>query len=172
MATTPPAKKKVSLSFPSSLTALSRTYRPPYCAHQHPSVLPIPSTLQHLDKFFFSSTSNRCMTTALTPPPPLPSRAQRPPPHHHTLRGTQANLPRHNPVTHATHRPRHAQPGRRRTRCHPSRRHPDYIASTSTPSPLQPALPRPHHHTLCGHASHPVAPALTWVAGTPCRQLR
>ena len=42
----------------------------------------------------------------------------------------------------------------------------------SRPSPLQPAPPRSRHHaTLCGHASHPVAPALTRVAGTyrPCR---
>src|SRR6266581_940331 len=41
----------------------------------------------------------------------------------------------------------------------------------SRPSPLQPAPPRSHHHaTLCRHASHPVAPTLTHVAGThqPC----
>src|SRR6266702_937340 len=61
MATTPPTKKKVSLSFPSSLTALSRTHRPPCCTRQHPLVLPLPSTplpytldsTKHLDKFFF-----------------------------------------------------------------------------------------------------------------------
>ncbi len=41
-------------------------------------------------------------------------------------------------------------------------------------SPLQPAPPQSHHHaTLCRHASHPVAPTLTHVAGThqPCRPL-
>src|SRR6266702_3339077 len=39
-------------------------------------------------------------------------------------------------------------------------------------SPLQPAPPRScHHATLCRHASHPVAPTLTRIAGThrPCR---
>src|SRR6266702_926838 len=42
----------------------------------------------------------------------------------------------------------------------------------SRPSPPQPAPPRSRHHaTLCGHASHSVAPTLTRVAGThwPCR---
>src|SRR6266571_1233363 len=37
----------------------------------------------------------------------------------------------------------------------------------SHPSPSQPAPPRSRHHaTLCGHASHPIAPTLTRVAGT------
>src|SRR6266702_1277272 len=37
--------------------------------------------------------------------------------------------------------------------------------------PSQPAPPQSRHHaTLCGHASHPVAPTLTRIAGThwPC----
>ncbi len=95
----------------------------------------------HLDKFFFlfslfpshlepvqdNDSQHHCR--------PLPSRARRPPPlaHHHTTCGTQANLPPHGPVTHATHRPRYAQPGRRRTCCH---RYPNYIASTLTQPPV------------------------------------
>src|SRR6266702_8862150 len=123
----PPLKKK-SKSFVPFISICPLTHTP------HCITLLAPQG--HLDKFFFlfslfpshlepvqdNDSQHHCC--------PLPSRAQRPPllTHHHTTRGMQANLPPHGPVTHATHRPRHAQPGRRHN--------PDYIASTLTQPPV------------------------------------
>src|SRR6266702_314048 len=74
----------------------------------------------------------------------LPSCARRPPllTYHHITRGMQANLPLHSPITHATDRPRRAQPS--------CRRYPDYIASTSTQPPVATttsatSIPPPRH---------------------------
>src|SRR6266702_4203890 len=74
----------------------------------------------------------------------LPSHARRPPllAHHHITHSTQANLPLHGPITHTTHQPRRAQPGRRH--------YPDYIASTLTQLPVAAttsatSIPPPRH---------------------------
>src|SRR6266702_308121 len=139
----PPTKKNVSPLFPSHLTSP---------LHTHPAALQKNLAPQgHLDKFFFffSSFSFSSLTGAGKRHSQhhchlLPSRARRPPPlaPHHITHSTQANLPPHGPVTHATHRPRRAQPG--------VRHYPDYIASTSTQPPVATttsatSIPPPRH---------------------------
>ena len=65
----------------------------------------------HFDKFFFFSSFSFSSQTGAGQWRSqhhchlLPSCAQRPPllAHHHITHGTQANLPPHSPITHATH---------------------------------------------------------------------